>query len=349
MTGQGDKIGGSGTTTNSSDSAPLSDPFVAIPTGKAAAGSRQRVRAPEGSQAMEVRRSSRVAANRTRSVQPSTFDSSAQAGMAAPPGGNHPAFLAPQALQVVPEEDQAFPAQSLLPSVSRGKTVDFRDSVTPQMTPSVGRIAMTGRKRSASSAIPESMRRGHNPNKLASAADFPPGHFDEPNSDFHIPPMDNFPNDVQTSPMRIDRAINDATPISSPLSHNPLLFNPTHTSSPPVITRDGNVAWAAMEGLLPIGEGFQAPGYAPVGGVSYRFQSPRLGKQSSRGSAKGRQLFAEYASMAEPGPLDQVRQAGPQIASHSGQQTASQFGPQIASLAEHQGVRFPYIFLSSRI
>ena len=124
------------------------------------------------------------------------------------------------------------------------------------------------------------------------------------------------------------------TPFSSPLSQNPLFFRPppvnAHTFSPrrrpfaAVHTRDGNAAWAAMEGLFPIGEGFQAPGYVPVGGVTYKLQSPRLGKPGSRSSTRGRQLFAEYASMAEPGPLDLAQQAGPQIASH----------------IEPQGVRF---------
>jgi hypothetical protein len=62
------------------------------------------------------------------------------------------------------------------------------------------------------------------------------------------------------------------------------------------------------------------------GGVSYKIHSPCLGRLGSHGATRGRQLFAEHASMAEPVPLDLAQQTGPQIASH----------------ADLQGVRYPF-------
>ena len=57
-----------------------------------------------------------------------------------------------------------------------------------------------------------------------------------------------------------------------------------------------------MEGLIPIGEGFQAPGSAPVGGITYQVHSPCMGRPDSgkagtSGSMRGRQLFSEYTSV----------------------------------------------------
>jgi len=64
-----------------------------------------------------------------------------------------------------------------------------------------------------------------------------------------------------------------------------------------------------MEGFFPIGEGFQAHGYAPVGGVTYQVHSPRLGnlgcgKVGSGSLAIGKKLFTEHTSMVEAGPHD---------------------------------------------
>ena len=49
-------------------------------------------------------------------------------------------------------------------------------------------------------------------------------------------------------------------------------------------TQDSNAAWAAAQGLLPIGEGFTAPGYVPahlVGGIRYSVRSPPSSLTSS--------------------------------------------------------------------
>ena len=159
------------------------------------------------------------------------------------------------------------------------------------MGPSTSGANLVGHKHSASGAVPGSTRHGHNPNKLASADDFPPGHFDEPHSDDHIPLVPPHINTSQLSPMRVDSTILKgimqpvASPISSSISQNPLLQPaagnehmpfPCHPSSS-LRTQDSHTAQAVMDSMFPIGNGFQAPGYAPVGGITYSVHSPLLG------------------------------------------------------------------------
>jgi hypothetical protein len=70
-----------------------------------------------------------------------------------------------------------------------------------------------------------------------------------------------------------------------------------HRRSATFRTRDGNSAWAAAEGLLPITEGFTAPGYVPtqvVGGISYSVRSPSRHPFSAPRPHVGRQLFEDY-------------------------------------------------------
>jgi hypothetical protein len=53
----------------------------------------------------------------------------------------------------------------------------------------------------------------------------------------------------------------------------------------PFRTQNSDVAWAAAEGLLPIPEGFTAPGYVQahvVGGVTYTVRSPQARRPSVR-------------------------------------------------------------------
>jgi hypothetical protein len=123
----------------------LSDPFVVITAVKATPSTRRRVKAPEGSSAMEVRRSSRVAAAKSR----------------------------PLLLPAVEEEPSQF--RPLVDPL--GNTADLRGAVNPQMVSSASGTGQVGRKCSASSAAPGSARRAPNPHLLASAADFSPGHF----------------------------------------------------------------------------------------------------------------------------------------------------------------------------
>ena len=64
-----------------------------------------------------------------------------------------------------------------------------------------------------------------------------------------------------------------------------------------------------MDGMFPIGNGFQAPGYAPVSGITYNVHPPPLGCLNSGSSVRGgpledRRLFKGYTSMVEPGLPD---------------------------------------------
>jgi hypothetical protein len=281
-------------TDSGSGSSSLSDPFVVITTDRSAPGTRRRVKAPEGSSAMEVRRSSRVA------TRPK-----------------------PLLLPVVEEE-----AGLLRPLEDPMRnTADLRGTVNPQGDSSASRSGQVGRKRSASSAAPGSGSRARHPFTLASAADFPPDHFDEPNSDTVMPPVSPSTHQrdhVHNSPMRVDPVISDVigqpvnSPVSSTLSRNPLLATPVASERPQssrrdqsasVRTRDRSTVQAIMDGLIPIGKGFQAPGYVPVGGVTYQIRSPRTGRSDGNragdvGSAKGRALFTEYTGTVMAGPLD---------------------------------------------
>ncbi|KAF8804422.1 hypothetical protein BYT27DRAFT_7106656 [Phlegmacium glaucopus] len=251
---------------------------------------------------MEVRRSSRVVSSKARSSQASMVGTS----------------------------DQAVEA------LAGGKRTVGHVSLV------AGGPVSTGHKRSAMSAALGSICHGRELTPLASASDFPPGHFDEPFSDDCVPPI------TGTSPMRVDQAGRITAPILSPMSQNPLFQRPAvvsgFTPSPRsqcsghFRTRDGNVAWAAMEGLLPIPDGFKATGYAPVGGVTYKVQSPHLQDLGSQGSRKGRRLFEGYEEGAQTG-----RFGHPQVARQAGQQIAMQanmqdFSQQIAMQANTQGV-----------
>ena len=228
---------------------------------------------------------------------------------------------------------------------SQGEGKDLlRGHATPQSGAPAGSTILAGRKRSASNAASGSgsRRHGPTPRHLASAADFSPTHFDEPASDAippsafsrnHSPLLS--PRQPPPSPMRIDpvasgrseAAQRDATPLSSPISQNPLLrkTGDTHTPSPSrrrsasFHTRDGDAAWAAADGLLPITEGFTAPGYVPaqvVGGITYKIHSPRtsLPTQPTAPLLKvGRQLFAEHPGTVDAHTPIQQQQLAPHL------------------------------------
>ena len=108
-------------------------------------------------------------------------------------------------------------------------------------------------------------------------------------------------------------------------------------------TQDSNAAWAAAEGLLPIPEGFVAPGYVPanvVGGINYTVRSPHVRtpqarQPSNQPAGMGRQLFAEFMGIGvqtseeqrvETQEVDLPQQSAsrPRATSHLPQQTAFQ-------------------------
>jgi hypothetical protein len=185
----------------------------------------------------------------------------------------------------------------------------------PQFGPTTG----MGRKRSATSAAPASGHRRSVAKRMASASNFSPTHFDEPVSSGPVPPSPNTPY-KHSSAARVAPENNGhvkgsqlpSLPSSSPISHNPLLGREDHmviqTPSPPrrrpqsFRTHDGDTAWPAAKGLLPVREGFVAPGYVPaqlVGGVTYTVRSPQAGAPRPqqpivREASVARHLFGEY-------------------------------------------------------
>jgi hypothetical protein len=333
------------TTTSSTDSGqgsePLSDAFVAVAAGGASIqGSVRRVEAPRGSAQFLIRRSARVA-----SVQANTVMEIVDA----PPGGKRRIGYAYQILDPLPEDGPSI--RQIAPAGNGG---GFRDTVTPQLGPITG----SGRKRSATSAASGSGRHGPTSKRLASAADFSPTHFDEPVSDAPIPeqqPQPSSPMAIEPEvPAQVRGSQHVTTPFSSPISQNPLFQRgapvATHTPSPsrrrpqPFRTQDGNAAWAAAEGLLPIQEGFTAPGYVPaqiVGGVTYTVRSPQARSPQAhqpiaQRASIGRQLFAEYAGTGIQDDIPQQHSAARAIDVQ--QQLASQ-GSRLQQQAAFQDVR----------
>ena len=167
--------------------------------------------------------------------------------------------------------------------------------------------------------------------KLASAQDFSPTHFDEPRSEGIPPPSEpSLPPahqlSVPLSPMAIDHVdrerVQDDSPLSTPISQNPLLQrpapmvvqspSPSQRCSQSMRTRDSTAAWATADGMLPIHDGFRAPGYVPapvVGGITYTVQStpersPHAYRPITQSASVGRRLFSEYG--------DPQRQGSPQ-------------------------------------
>ena len=316
----GNTAGGAGTTTSSTDSGqgsePLSDAFVAVAAERVPSrDSSSRVAAPEGAAQFFVRRSLRVASSRSGSVQASASMPVIEV-VDAPPGGKRKIGYAYQVLEPVAEEV----GHATRTSGSVGNVGSLRDANAPQLVLTTGTKTMAGRKRSATSAAPGSGRRGPNSGWLASAADFSPNHFEEPASNGPVPPLDSHRRSLPPSPMaldpeapaRSDAPHHSATPLSSPLSQNPLLQrdapmvlqtpSPARRRPQSFRTQDSNAAWAAAEGLLPVHDRFDAPGYVPaqlVGGIKYTVRSPSGQVPQTRQpiihhTSVGRQLFAEY-------------------------------------------------------
>jgi hypothetical protein len=326
-----------GTATGSTDSGqgsePLSDAFVAVAAGgRARQDSLRVVEAPKSSDRFFIRRSARVASSRSHSVQASALNPSAVEIVDALPGGKHRVGYAYEVLETVGEA----PGPSIRPVGPAGNASSLRDAAIPQLGP------ITNRKRSATSAVSGSDRRGPISKRLASAADsifhlvistsllvtLPFRHFCHPIflSYLHLTSSPTSPFllrryqrhsellralDVSTRQFRalFPRTLyygRDLGPpwMSSHLHPDAFLF---------VLRTASNTAWAAAEGLLPIREGFTAPGYVPahvVGGITYTVRSPKTrSPQARRPSIQpvsmGRQLFAELADVGMQGNGEQ--------------------------------------------
>lgn len=112
------------------------------------------------------------------------------------------------------------------------------------------------------SAAPGIPCRGCNPTHRASAVDFSPMHFAEPQSDVPIPQESALDTHHDlTSPMRTT-PVHSRMPMWSPISLDPLLQRknstsahtplPTSQQSGRYCTSNANMAWAAPEGWIPI-------------------------------------------------------------------------------------------------
>jgi hypothetical protein len=128
--------------------------------------------------------------------------------------------------------------------------------------------------------------------------------------------------------------------------------------APPIFrTQDSNAAWAAAEGLLPIRDGFSAPGFVPtrlVGGVTYKVRSPqapspRIPRPTTRQASAGRQLFAEYAG-AGMQSSDLQQNIAAQGLERQQQPSSHSFHLQQQQQAVSQAVRlYPFSFICAYI
>jgi hypothetical protein len=241
-----------------------------------------------------------------------------------------------------PAEEQGDKAPELLdePEDVSGKAAGSRDSAVIQAGSKVLQAAKVGRKRAATSEAPGASERTLTriPPPLASAADFSPTHFDEPQSGglldaWHDGTGTNtqaaeqwatgvggkLPSPMAVEPRALTRAEKGkgkaaATPGSSPVVKNPF----RHQSTQDVYhTRNADAAWSVAQGLVPAGDEHHPAGYTPVGGVTYKVVSPK-----DRGLSVGRRLFSQYWENMDG---DAHTQQGPlQTGSRSAQQLAEQ-------------------------
>jgi hypothetical protein len=302
----------SGNTTISSESghgsASLSGAYIAVgldeDLGKT---SGQRVKTPEGSTRLELRRSMRVASARAKSVQVST---SGPTLIRAPLGVKPSVGYYYEALLPVDEQGETALESPGEPEDMPGKVGGSRDITIPQAGQKALPVAKVGRKRAATSEAPGASERTQIPPPLASAADFSPTHFDEPQSgglldawqdqtatNANVQAAESWVTGVGgklPSPMAVEpRALTwaekgkgKAAPGSSPATTNPF----RHQSTQDVYcTRNADVAWSVAQGLGPPGDEGHPAGYSPVGGIAYKVVSPK-----ARGLNARRKLFTEH-------------------------------------------------------
>ena len=161
---------GAATTPESQGSAPLSEPYVAVPVPGAGV-----VHEPEGSSHLSLqRRSSRLAASRD---PPKLLSPHAIFSKTAPDGKRRPGWQ-----YQVDGESANVPSEA--PGVSGGQFDGPRD-IDVHQTGSKTRMVKSsaGRKRAATSDAPGDAFRGKSSGRVASVADFSSDHWEEPMSD----------------------------------------------------------------------------------------------------------------------------------------------------------------------
>jgi hypothetical protein len=273
---------GAGESDSGHGSSSLTDAFIAEEETCPRAGKDRWVVASHMIEQMEVRWSSCVAAL----VRPTPAAVPPMTLVKAPPGGQRTVGYLYQELPLIVEETMGLSDHVGEPTGLSGNADGFWDVGIPQVDPGPHNNVPAGRKCLVTSATPGTPRRGRNPMHRASALDFSPTHFVEPQSDTLIPQQH------LASPMRTSPA-HSAVHMSTPMSQNPLLqshgsnSNVTHMPLPMgsqlhrYRTTDANTAWAVAEGLIPIPEGSAPPGFVPaiVGGMSYEVCTPGSGRQ----------------------------------------------------------------------
>ena len=140
------------------------------------------------------------------------------------------------------------------PAVLSVHVTGSRAFTTTQVDSEVVGTSLGGCKHSASAAAPGTPCHKHLPAPLASAADFMPMHFIEPNSDL--------PNLGLLATVASSKHL---SPASSTFSANSLLWR--GVSEAPLVhahSCTSHATWLAKEGLAPIPKGYSVPGYVPA-------------------------------------------------------------------------------------
>jgi hypothetical protein len=273
------------------DSAPLSDPYVAVhlPTDDRKGAV---VKEPEGSAQFSVplpRRSTRLRA--APPDPPQLLNPHKIFSKTAPDGKRKPGWQ----YEIEASGNSGTPAPEK-PDVSKGPPgyADGSRDIVELQAGSKVRMDGTGvgRKRAATSDAPgaDSRGKGKGIDRLASSKDFPSHHWEEEvsvdldNTDW--PPLGTPKNHTSPgSPMKTSPAKHDdspmatevsgkgktgtaITPTSSPISRNPLLAKIPRFNHAP------NAAWLHAQGLIPASSGLLAPGYIPAINADPRLRAP---------------------------------------------------------------------------
>jgi hypothetical protein len=131
-----------------------------------------------------------------------------------------------QVLSPVVENPIVLSRQMGGPMGSSGNADGFQDVGIPQENPEARNEVPVGQKRSAMSAAPGTPCRGRNPVHCASALDFSPTHFIEPQSDVPISQ-----EDAPSTHHDLTSPAHSMTRMSTPISQNPLLQTRRHNST----------------------------------------------------------------------------------------------------------------------
>jgi hypothetical protein len=213
------------TSPESQNSAPLSDPYIAVPVPGAAI-----VHEPEGSSRLSLQRhSSRLTAS---PEPPKLLSPHAIFSKTAPDGTWKPGWQ-----YLVDGESADVPSEMPGVSGSQFESVDAPGALDVHQTGSKTHMVnpSAGRKRSATSDAPGDAFQGKASNYVASVADFPSDHWVEPTSDdrslLHSPPS-AVNSKRSTAPS--SNAPNPSHSLTSPMKSSPAKGSPTKVPPSPM-------------------------------------------------------------------------------------------------------------------